>query len=198
MWYFSWILGVLLACSLGIINVLRLEAQEALAKEHEALDPLTHFLARESVLPRLREKVDNSKRNSLPFSIIYLSIRDFRIKHNLPEHEVDTTLMKAANIINDYIRPGVDLAARLNDDDFLVILPGSTDAKSEALGRKIQKKLAQDVKTPSNLPLEMAMGAAEFSVHKEAFSEDMLIGMEEVEALLNIAIAKSMDNSVSS
>ncbi|MEE9339309.1 MAG: cytochrome bd-I oxidase subunit CydX, partial [Methylococcaceae bacterium] len=29
MWYFSWILGVLLACSLGIINVLRLEAQEA-------------------------------------------------------------------------------------------------------------------------------------------------------------------------
>ncbi|MGZ5027858.1 MAG: cytochrome bd-I oxidase subunit CydX, partial [Methylobacter sp.] len=24
MWYFTWILGVLLACSLGIINVLRL------------------------------------------------------------------------------------------------------------------------------------------------------------------------------
>ncbi|MEQ1529225.1 MAG: cytochrome bd-I oxidase subunit CydX, partial [Methylococcales bacterium] len=33
MWYFSWILGLLLACSLGIINVLRLEAQDALEKE---------------------------------------------------------------------------------------------------------------------------------------------------------------------
>ncbi|WP_407314953.1 cytochrome bd-I oxidase subunit CydX [Pseudomonas sp. nanlin1] len=29
MWYFAWILGVLLACSLGIINVLWLEAVEA-------------------------------------------------------------------------------------------------------------------------------------------------------------------------
>ncbi len=27
MWYFTWILGVLLACSLGIINALWLEAQ---------------------------------------------------------------------------------------------------------------------------------------------------------------------------
>lgn len=28
MWYFAWILGVLLACSLGIINVLWLEAEQ--------------------------------------------------------------------------------------------------------------------------------------------------------------------------
>lgn len=30
MWYFAWILGVLLACSFGIINVLWLEASGAL------------------------------------------------------------------------------------------------------------------------------------------------------------------------
>ena len=40
MWYFTWILGLLLACSLGIINVLRLEAQETWDKEHIPLDPL--------------------------------------------------------------------------------------------------------------------------------------------------------------
>ncbi|MFB9885241.1 cytochrome bd-I oxidase subunit CydX [Balneatrix alpica] len=28
MWYFAWLLGVLLACSLGIINALWLEARE--------------------------------------------------------------------------------------------------------------------------------------------------------------------------
>jgi len=45
MWYFAWILGVLLACSLGIINGLWLEQVEAneLEKakkdeENEALD----------------------------------------------------------------------------------------------------------------------------------------------------------------
>lgn len=28
MWYFAWILGVLLACSFGIINAMWLEAQD--------------------------------------------------------------------------------------------------------------------------------------------------------------------------
>lgn len=28
MWYFAWILGVLLACSFGIINVMWLEAED--------------------------------------------------------------------------------------------------------------------------------------------------------------------------
>jgi cyd operon protein YbgT len=28
MWYFAWILGVLLACAFGIINVMWLEAEE--------------------------------------------------------------------------------------------------------------------------------------------------------------------------
>lgn len=32
MWYFAWILGVLLACSFGIINAMWLEAQD----EHPA------------------------------------------------------------------------------------------------------------------------------------------------------------------
>ena len=30
MWYFSWILGTLFACACGIINVMWLEAQQAL------------------------------------------------------------------------------------------------------------------------------------------------------------------------
>jgi cyd operon protein YbgT len=33
MWYFAWILGVLLACSFGIINALWLEASNSLGAE---------------------------------------------------------------------------------------------------------------------------------------------------------------------
>ena len=36
MWYFTWILGVLLACAFGIINVMWLEVEEALAATDEA------------------------------------------------------------------------------------------------------------------------------------------------------------------
>jgi cyd operon protein YbgT len=35
MWYFAWILGVLLACSIGIINLLWLEAEENLEKNSD-------------------------------------------------------------------------------------------------------------------------------------------------------------------
>ncbi|MEN8219771.1 MAG: cytochrome bd-I oxidase subunit CydX [Pseudomonadota bacterium] len=36
MWYFTWILGVLLACSVGIINALWLEAHHSLEDEVES------------------------------------------------------------------------------------------------------------------------------------------------------------------
>ncbi|SEI76056.1 cyd operon protein YbgT [Allopseudospirillum japonicum] len=36
MWYFAWILGILLACSFGIINALWLESQEAFDSETQA------------------------------------------------------------------------------------------------------------------------------------------------------------------
>lgn len=35
MWYFSWILGLLLACAFGIINLLWYEAQEHFADDEE-------------------------------------------------------------------------------------------------------------------------------------------------------------------
>lgn len=34
MWYFTWILGVLLACSFGVINVMWLEAEMS-SEEHD-------------------------------------------------------------------------------------------------------------------------------------------------------------------
>ncbi|WP_299791498.1 cytochrome bd-I oxidase subunit CydX [uncultured Shewanella sp.] len=38
MWYFSWILGILLACSFGIINALWLENTENMDREAEQED----------------------------------------------------------------------------------------------------------------------------------------------------------------
>jgi cyd operon protein YbgT len=36
MWYFTWILGVLLACSFGIINAMWLEANEDMDRKMES------------------------------------------------------------------------------------------------------------------------------------------------------------------
>ncbi|MDP4984923.1 cytochrome bd-I oxidase subunit CydX [Pseudoalteromonas tunicata] len=38
MWYFTWILGVLLACSFGIINAMWLEATEDMDRDDNSND----------------------------------------------------------------------------------------------------------------------------------------------------------------
>lgn len=57
MWYFTWILRLLLACSLGILHILRFEAQETFEKEHIPLDLLTLVFTKDLMITRLREKV---------------------------------------------------------------------------------------------------------------------------------------------
>jgi cyd operon protein YbgT len=37
MWYFAWILGVLLACAFGIINVMWLESEHCLGDEEDSV-----------------------------------------------------------------------------------------------------------------------------------------------------------------
>lgn len=187
MWYFTWILGVSLACCLGIMNVLRLEAQEALAKEHEILDPLTHLLARESVLTRLREKVDNSKRSGLPFSLLYLSLRDFKNRNTLQAHEMDATVLKVVTELKNDIRVGVDIAARVSDEEFLIALPGATLATAKRQAERIQQHILAHVTTPTQTAVEISIGAAEYAPLAESFSD-----LEAVEELVRQAIVQCL------
>ncbi len=196
MWYFTWILGVLLASSLGIINVLRLEAQEALDREHTARDPLTQLLTKESVMERLREKVDNSKRNELPFSLLYISLTDFKMKHQLAEHEMDTTLFKVVESIKQDIRIGRDIAARVGDEDFLLAIPGAPIDRAVFIANRIKSNIFANVKTPNGTAVVIAIGSVEYSCHTDSIAEEVAMGMSEVEALLNIAIGKCFEDTI--
>jgi len=164
MWYFSWILGVLLACSLGIINVLRLEAQEALAKENVAIDPLTQLLIKESILERLHEKVENSKRNEMPFSLLYISLTDFKTKHQMADYEMDTTLLKVVDSFKKDIRSGLDIAARVGEEDFLIAFPGVPLARVEVIADKIKTNIFSKIKTPRETAVDISIGTAEYTV----------------------------------
>jgi len=195
MWYFSWILGVLLACSLGIINVLRLEAQEALAKENVAIDPLTQLLIKESILERLHEKVENSKRNEMPFSLLYISLTDFKTKHQMADYEMDTTLLKVVDSFKKDIRSGLDITARVGEEDFLIAFPGVPLAQVEIIADKIKTNIFSKIKTPRETAVDISIGTAEYTHHSDLISDDVSMGMSEVEALLNIAIGKCFEST---
>lgn len=187
MWYFSWILGLLLACSLGIINVLRLEAQEALAKENISLDPLTQLLTKDSILQRLREKVENSKRNGSPFSLVFISLKPFQTQHQLPLHELESMLREVVAILKHDIRIGIDLAARFDEACFLLTLTGAPLAKAEQVADTIKNDILETVKTADNIAVTAQSGAAEYSVHAVEFGATVVTLDQEIQALIAVA-----------
>ncbi len=187
MWYFTWILGLLLACSLGIINVLRLEAQEALAKENLPLDPLTQLLTRDGILQRLREKVENSKRNGSPFSLVFISLMPFQKQQHLPEHELEAVLRDVVDVLKQDIRIGIDLAARFDEACFLLTLTGAPLTKAEQVANTIKQDILETVKTADGMGVATQSGAAEYSVHAAEFDADVTTLDQEVQALIQVA-----------
>lgn len=188
MWYFTWILGVLLACSLGIINVLRLEAQETWDKEHIPLDPLTQLITKETMRVRLKEKIENSKRNGFPFSVLFISLKNFKAKNNLSEFEMDAVLRNVADCFQEDIRPGVDIAARMGDQDFLIALPGSPLKKAEQVAAQIKHEITACVKAP-HLVVDVGTGVAEYSSPTDP--DELSATTNEVDELIRIAAEKS-------
>lgn len=186
MWYFTWILGLLLACSLGIINVLRLEAQETWDREHIPVDPLTQLMTKDTMLGRLKEKVENSRRNGFPFSILFISLKDFKTKNNLPEFEMDAVIRSVADCFQDDIRAGVDIAARMGEQDFLIAMPGSPLKKAEQVAAQIKNEIMERVKAP-DLFIDVATGVAEYS----ALSGKFPTAVHEVNELIRVATTKS-------
>ncbi len=187
MWYFTWILGLLLACSLGIINVLRLEAQETWDKEHIPLDPLTHLITRHTMLGRLKEKVENSKRNGLPFSILFISLKSFKTTNDLHDYEIEAILRSVVDCFKEDIRPGIDIAAKIDDYDFLIAMPGFTLKRAEEIAALVKIEILTSVKLPRKLVFEVLAGVAEYSTNSEKFASSAL----EVDHLINIAVNNS-------
>jgi cyd operon protein YbgT len=187
MWYFTWILGLLLACSLGIINVLRLEAQETWDREHIPVDPLTQLMTKDTMLGRLKEKVENSKLNGFPFSILFISLKEFKAKNDLPAFEMDAILRSVADCFKEDIRAGVDIAARMDEQEFLIAMPGSPLKKAEEIAMQVKNEILERVKAPRDLIVDVATGVAEYSAYPGKFATTA----HEVDELIRIATAKS-------
>ncbi|HEY8219426.1 MAG TPA: diguanylate cyclase [Methylobacter sp.] len=168
--------------------MLRLEAQETWDKEHIPLDPLTQLITKDTMLIRLKEKIENSKRNGFPFSILFISLKDFKAKHNLPDFEMDAILRTVADCFHEDIRAGVDIAARMGDQDFLIALPGSPLRKAEQVAAQIKNEILERVKAP-DLVIDVATGVVEYS--SPTAPEEFSVTTNEVDELIRTATARS-------
>jgi cyd operon protein YbgT len=190
MWYFSWILGLLLACSLGIINVLRLEAQEMLERENVTLDPLTHLLDKNAFTERLRQKIENSKRNGFPFALIFLSLSPLKKEHpNLSQSDMDSIMWGVVDVMKQELRLELDIVSRFGFEEFSIVLPGATEKQAMEVANHIQENVKQKVRIVENVTVETLIGVSEYPKQILQMGGGISI-MEEVEDLIMFTCGK--------
>lgn len=182
MWYFAWVLGVLLACAFGIINVLWLEAQESLDQHSSVLDPLTKLIDRIEFLQVLEKTIEQCKTNGAPFSLLLVSLDALEpITKQEGDESANDALLAVAEIIKRETRHEIDTVARYDTETFAVILPGAHTPAAETIARRVCHQASERLgaKTAESA---VSIGIAEYPKH--GCPEGARTAQEEVEALL--------------
>jgi cyd operon protein YbgT len=162
MWYFTWILGVLLACAFGIINVLWLEAQEALDQESIILDPLTRLPTRVRFLEVLENRIGDYKTDQIPFSMMFISMDAFRSLSEQEDNDVvNNMVMSIAEVIKKNIRLPHDFISRYDAATFTVILPGATATIAKTIAERICENTVEQTSIPTTESI-ISIGVAEY------------------------------------
>jgi len=178
---------------LGIINVLRLEAQEVLDKENTSLDPLTKILDKNAFMERLRQKIENSRRNGLPFALIFISLAPVRQAHaQLSQSDMDSIMWGVVNSFQQDIRQEVDITARFGYDEFAIVLPGASEKMAQETAEKIRANIKQNVTIVENVQVETTVAVSEYPKQILAMGgANININiMEEVEDLIMFTCSK--------
>lgn len=96
---------------------------------------------------------------------------------------MDSILRGVTNCFKDEIRAGVDIAARIHEDEFLIAMPGSPRNKAEEIALQIKNTISQRVQAPQGVTVELSTGVAEFS-NKTKLSATSIL---DVDNLISVA-----------
>lgn len=136
------------------------------ASAYSFLDPLTHLYNRRYFDHQLEKEILRSRRNGEPFGILALDLDDFKSYNDrFLQSSGDIALQEFASILSGSVRE-VDTVARLNGDEFgILLLEGNTEA-ARALAQRIiqrfQRHLLPGDKESRTEKLSVSVGVASF------------------------------------
>ena len=188
--------GLLLACALGIINVLRLEAQDVPEKENVSVDKLTRLLDKNAFIEMLRQEVENSRQNGLPFSLIFLSICPVKMAHkDLSQSDMDSIMRGVADALKKELRPDVDIVSRFGYEEFAMVLSGKTEKLAREVANNIQINLKRNVTIVENVIVDTVVAVSEYPNQKMEMEAASVNIMNEVEELIMTTCEKLVADS---
>lgn len=189
MWYFTWILGVLLACAFGIINVLWLEAQEGLDQKSLTLDPLTKLPTRVEFLSNLEEKIEHYKNEASPFILMLVSLDAHKSLLEKGDNEsVEQMVIKVTDIIKHETNSTDDFVTRYDAATFAITLGYSNIDAAETIAHHICENVLNQKIVSSDESI-ISIGLSEYPTQLSCGDDENC--QEQIKSIL-----QSTDNAV--
>ena len=108
-------------------------------------DFLTNLINRRHFVSLLEAEQSRSSRNNTPFSVLYLDIDHFKTLNDKLGHTVgDEALQIVAETLRTQSRR-MDVPARIGGDEFVVLLPDTSEADCRLIAERIQQALASEI-----------------------------------------------------
>lgn len=146
-------------------DTLRHRYREAKALAEQ--DPLTGLLNHRALFERLEQALHQARQQADPLSVVLMDFDDFKyINDSFGHLRGDEILRRAAGIIESCARKD-DLLGRYGGDEFLAVLPGTTQDEAVRFARRILACLAaedrvQDADPPEEIPILISCGVASY------------------------------------
>jgi diguanylate cyclase (GGDEF)-like protein len=138
-------------------------------------DGLTGLLNRRSILQRLEQEMERTRRHGEPLGCILLDVDFFKQVNDRFGHAAgDEVLRRVARVLKDMTRP-YDAVGRFGGEEFLVILPNTDRETLRIVAERLRTGLPEQVQTgepASPLPITASFGT---TVHRAGESTDTFI-----------------------
>jgi diguanylate cyclase (GGDEF)-like protein/PAS domain S-box-containing protein len=140
-------------------------------------DPLTSLLNRRSLFEGFNSLLAEAKAQAQEISCIILDIDHFKSVNDNYGHGVGDNVIKLlATILQESVREN-DLAGRYGGEEFVVVLPGMSEAEAAKVAERIRLRICQEVHAgiPEGLSLSSSFGVA--CTTSGVWQSDILIDM---------------------
>ena len=104
------------------------------------------------------ERIESSR--FFPISVLLVEIDNLRTENERDGHAAgDELLRRSTQILHEVFRTE-DMIARIDGDEFAVILPKTNNASTDAILARIKMHINNHNKSPDQIPLRLSMGMA--------------------------------------